>query len=92
MFKGVCSIVPSMLVSLLYFVTLIPYGSERREKGGLQRIGKKEECRKWNKNCSMYRRERLRGEVGEKGRKQENERGRVEQKREALDKNLEKGF
>jgi hypothetical protein len=31
MFKGVCSIVPSMLVSLLYFVTLIPYGSGRED-------------------------------------------------------------
>ncbi len=40
----------------------------------------------------MYRRERLRGELVQKGRKQENERGRLEQKREALDKNLEKGF
>jgi hypothetical protein len=39
MFKGVCSIVPSMLVSLLYFVALICYGSGRREKGGFQRIG-----------------------------------------------------
>jgi hypothetical protein len=31
MCKGVCSIVPSMLVSLLYFVTLIPYESGRED-------------------------------------------------------------
>jgi hypothetical protein len=56
----------------------------------LQRIGEKKECIKRKEICS--RRERLRGEIVEKGRKQENERGRLEQKREALDKNLEKGF